>query len=65
MGSLLRRAFAARRPRPGPLLLALLVPLLLHGLYDLGLFLLQNHEFPEPSDEPTGRDLVASWPRRR
>jgi RsiW-degrading membrane proteinase PrsW (M82 family) len=62
MGSFLRWSLAERKwPRVGPLLLALAVPILLHGLYDFGAFVIEATDIPELPDEPTEAQMAVLW----
>jgi hypothetical protein len=57
MGSFLARAASGDgKIRIGPFVLALTAPLLLHGLYDFGSFLLEVTEFPVLPDNPSSAD---------
>ena len=58
MGSFLNRAyFAGPRRQILLLILAITVPLLLHGCYDFGAFLFEVTEFPELPEKPGFTDL--------
>ncbi|WP_169972908.1 PrsW family glutamic-type intramembrane protease [Tautonia rosea] len=59
MGFFVGRAIGTDRIRVRPLIFALIVPFVIHALYDVGVVLLEHQEFPEISDEPSASELRA------